>query len=306
VLIGAHVSSAGGPAAAIGRGDAMGAEAVQIFTQSPRAWRPSPLSDEDAESTRAALGGAEFTRALFCHGTYLMNLASPDSELRQRSLTCFAHNYRAASALGSQGLIFHPGSHRGSGIETAIARIADGVVEGVAEVAAERGEEVELAPVLFENTAGAGDTVGKTFEDLAALIEATSARLESDLRSRVALAVCIDTQHLWASGVDFASIERADRVVADLKAVVGAASVLALHLNDSKVPLGQERDRHANLGEGSIGIDGLAALVGHPDLQHAAVLLEVPGPHGKGPEAVDVVRARELHARGLWMRSGEV
>lgn len=291
MLIGAQVRQTGGFLAALRRGEAMGAEVVQLFPQNNRQWRPPARDDEVYDGYREAAAVSPVVSVTVCHAPYLINVISPDAATRERSFTCLIDNLRAATALGAIGIVVHPGSHRGVDAHTAAARIAHQAVAALDAVTAETGRVCDL---LLENTAGAGGTVGRTFAELAEIIAATG----GDPR----LGVCIDTQHLWASGVSFATGAQADRVVADLDAVVGLDRLRCLHLNDSKVPFGANRDRHENLGRGTIGSRGLAAILGQPDLQHLPAVLEVSGIEGHGPGQADVSLARSLHARGRGAR----
>ncbi len=296
MLIGAHTSSAGGPAKAIERAEKMGAQVVQVFTQSPRAWRPTPISDDQAAKCRLALCESETVERIYCHATYLINLASPEKELFKRSVECFASNLLACESITSSGLIFHPGSHRASGLEAGLASIAQGIASAVEIASRDFGKNFRTS-VLFENTAGAGDTIGRTFEDLAQLIERTESILAG--KYSINFGVCIDTQHLWASGIDYSSASKVESVIAQFDSVIGLGRLKAIHLNDSKVALGSNRDRHANLGVGSIGADCLGLLIAHNAFNAADCILEVPGPNGKGPEAIDIEQARKIYSDGL-------
>jgi len=292
VRIGAQVSQAGGWLAALRRAEDMGAEVVQLFAQSNRQWRPPPSSDELYACFRQALGASPVVGQVVCHAPYLINLISPDRPTARRSRSFLVANLRAATALGATALVLHPGSHRGVGEGSALARVGRAARRALEEAEQADGRVCQL---LFENTAGAGGTVGRTTAELARLVEAAGA----DPR----VGVCLDTQHLFASGVAFATPEEAQAVVEALLAALGPGRLRLLHLNDSKVPLGANRDRHANLGEGWIGAGPLACLLGQPDLQGLAAVLEVPGA-GQGPRPADLQAARELHRAGL-ARLGE-
>ena len=294
------MSSAGGPARAVERGDQMGAQVVQIFTQSPRAWRPQPITQDQADSCHEALGATGVVEAIYCHATYLINLASPDRELLDKSTSCFASNLVAAAMISSSGLIFHPGSHRSTSISAGIESIARSIARAIDEVS-ESLAALDSVPVLFENTAGAGDTIGRTLEDLAGLIDRTRELCGASTE----LGGCIDTQHLWASGVNIADRASLGEYFVELDRSIGLDLVKAIHLNDSKVELGANRDRHENLGKGSIGEQALGDFLAYPAIAHADVILEVPGPSGKGPEAQDVIQANEIYARskGTWKKT---
>jgi deoxyribonuclease IV len=288
--IGAHVRAGKGLLAALQRGAEIGAEVVQIFTQSPRMWKPSQYSPETLAGYREAQSEQHSVNSTFCHATYLINLASPDADLASKSRACLNANLAAAEGMGADGLVLHIGSHRGSGFETAVPAVVESLLEAFDSVEAATAG----CPVLLENAAGAGDTVGRSFEELAVVIDGAG----GDER----LGVCLDTQHLWASGVPFTTIEEANALVRLVEGTVGLERLRCLHLNDSKVPFGANRDRHENIGEGTIGSEGLSALLGHPSLQGLPAILEVPG-DGDGPRAKDLDKAREVLQEGLALRT---
>ncbi len=295
MLIGAHVRGGGPLTARLDRGVELGADAVQIFTQSPRAWKPTQYAPDVLATYRNAARAHDSVRATFCHATYLINLATADDTLYARSVECLTANLSVARGMGASGLVLHVGSHHGAGLDGALAPIASALRAALDTADDPREGDLAPCPILLENAAGAGGTVGRTFEELEAVLEATG----RDER----VGVCIDTQHLWASGVDYSTIEGADAVIDEVRARFGLDRLGCLHLNDSKVPFGSNRDRHENIGDGSIGGDGLAALLGHPALADVAALLEVPG-SGDGPRAEDVTAARAVLARGEAMRPG--
>jgi deoxyribonuclease IV len=219
-----------------------------------------------------------------CHATYLINLASTDAAVCRRSAECLAENLRVSSALGASALIVHVGSHMGVGLVGRLAAVCDAI-----------GAALEATPagsaLLLENTAGAGGTIGRTFEELAVVMDGAGWHER--------LGVCLDSQHLWASGYDFSTPSGMSAVVDELADAVGLERLRCLHLNDSKVPLGAQRDRHANLGEGFIGDGGLAAFLGHPAVQGLPAVMEFEGYGGDGAEKADLDAARLLHASGL-------
>ena len=284
----------------------MGAEVVQIFTQSPRIWKPTQYGPEVLDAFRAARLDHPSVTATFCHATYLINLATPDPDLAAKSRACLAANLSTATGIGADGLVLHIGSHRGSGFESALPGIAASLIEvldggiGTGEPGGTGTGDLSgtgdhaPCPILLENAAGTGDTAGRTFEELALVIEAAG----HDQR----LGVCVDTQHLWASGVPFGTVVDADALVGMVEATVGLDRLRCLHLNDSKVPFGANRDRHENIGEGTIGSEALGALLGHPALQGLPAILEVPGA-GDGPRAEDIEAARQIWRAGMALRS---
>ncbi len=294
VRIGAHVRAGKGLLPALEHGADIGAEVIQIHSQSPRMWRPSRYGPEVLNAYREAQDRHPSVTATFCHATYLINLATSDRDLATKSRSSLEANLATASGMGSDGLVLHIGSHRGAGLEASIPRVADALVRALDSLPSGARPGDRGTPILLENTAGAGNTVGRSFEELASVIDATG----GDER----LGVCLDTQHLWASGVSFGTLEEADALVDLVSDTVGVARLRCLHLNDSKVPFGANRDRHENVGEGEIGAAGFVALLGHPKLQELPAVLEVPGA-GHGPRRQDVDRARRLWQRGLARRS---
>jgi deoxyribonuclease-4 len=294
VLIGAHVRAGGRLVPALERGEEIGAEVVQIFTQSPRAWKPTQYGPGVLAGYRAAQEHHPAISATYCHATYLINLATADPDLLDRSRACLAANLSVARDIGAAGLVLHIGSHRGTGFATCVPQVAATLVEAIESVLGPGAVTSAGCPILLENAAGAGGTVGRSFEELAEVM----ARADAG----EALGDCIDTQHLWASGVGFATVADADAVIAAFDATFGLDRLGCLHLNDSKVAFGANRDRHANIGEGTIGEAGLGALLGHPALQGQAANLEVPGA-GQGPRAQDLDAGRHALAMGVAMRA---
>jgi deoxyribonuclease IV len=289
VNIGAHVRGGGKLVPSLEEGVALGATSIQVFTQSPRAWKPTQYAPEVLAEFRAALAKHPSVTSTFCHATYLINLASSDRDIYEKSLQCLINNLSVARGMGASGLVLHVGSHKGSGFEESVGQISEALLEAL-DSADPAPTGVEDCPILIENAAGTGGTVGRSFDEISELIEATS---EDDR-----LGLCIDTQHLWASGVDFSTVAGAKRVVKEVDDRFGLIRLRCLHLNDSKIELGGNRDRHANIGEGTIGAAGLAPLVGHPKIRNLPLLLEVPG-DGGGPRAKDVKAARATVERGI-------
>jgi deoxyribonuclease IV len=287
--IGAHVRAGTGLVPALQRGAEIGADVVQFFTQSPRMWKPSNYSDEVLAAYRSAQAAHASVTSSFSHASYLINLASPDRELATKSRSCLVANLATANGVGAEGLVLHLGSHRGAGFAAVLPAVAGALVGSLDDVGALPGG----CPILLENTAGAGDTIGRSFEELARVIEAAG----GDER----LGVCLDTQHLWASGIAFTTTAEADRLMRLVDGTVGLARLRCIHLNDSKVGFGVNRDRHENVGRGTIGAEGLAALLGHPALQEVPAVLEVPG-SGSGPRAEDIDAARAVWEAGVAMR----
>jgi deoxyribonuclease-4 len=280
VLIGAHVSSSGGIHNAIDRAVAIGAESVQVFTQSPRTWRPTnhdPATFERFRERRAeeGIGG------VLCHALYLCNLAAPDDAVYEKSVAALRNTMQVAVAIGADGVVFHVGSHLGSGFDAALERVLP-AMEQVLELAS---DETWL---LMENSAGAGGTIGRSVEELATLYE----RVGRHPR----LGICLDSCHLYVSGVDVTDAAALDRCLDDVDSAIGLDRLRALHVNDSAAPLGSNRDRHANILEGLLG-ERLGVFLASPRLQGLPAVLETAGPENRGPDANEVRKTKELHAR---------
>jgi len=278
---GAHLSIAGGVSRAVDRARDLGCDCLQIFVKQPQQWRFQNLDEAEIARFRAAVAEAGL-EPVVAHASYLVNLASPDEALREKSAACLLAEWDRAEALGLSGLVLHPGSHTESGEEAGLARVA----AALARLARERPERA--VPILLETTAGAGSTLGATFEQLACLFDAC--------RDAVPLGLAIDTCHLWAAGYDVASADGIDETLAELDAAVGLARLAVVHANDAKGKRGSRLDRHAAIGEGHIGREGFRRLVNHPALAEAAFILETPKKDARGRE-MDPVNMRRL--RGL-------
>ncbi|MDQ3756896.1 MAG: deoxyribonuclease IV, partial [Actinomycetota bacterium] len=284
MLFGAHVRQTGGLEAALARGEERGLEVVQVFTQSPRRWAPTSRDADALAACAARRQASPVVQAWVCHATYLINLASPDPAVWERSRNCLTENLRVATAIGATGLVVHVGSHVGAGLPGRLPAIAEALGHALDAVP-------DSCPILLENAAGAGGTVGRTVEELAAVVDAV------DGHPRIG--VCLDSQHLWASGIPFGTPEQMDSLLTGVDAAVGLGRLQCLHLNDSVVGFGANRDRHANLGEGTIGDEALAAFLGHPAVQHLPVVMEFAGYGGDGADAKDLEVARRLHEEGV-------
>ena len=285
MLIGAHVSPAGGLPKAIERGLARGCRSIQIFNQSPRMWKPTVYRDEDVAAFREAMADSPI-EAVLIHAVYLLNCASEDRDIRAKTLTSLTHSLRVGQAIGAAGVVLHPGSalkgHVGEAVERAGKTIA-------AALADSEGCDLHL-----ENTAGAGGTLGRSLEELAGLIEASGGGER--------LGVCLDSCHLLASGYDIRTAKGMDSVLRRARRELGAGRIRSLHLNDSQTPLGSNRDRHANLGEGELGKLGCEAFLSAPGVQRLPCVLETPGENREGPSAEEVAFAVKLREKGLKAR----
>ena len=278
MLYGAHCS--GGIKGALDRAIEIGADAVQLFAQSPRMWRFPAHAEEDLARFRERRAEAGIGSVLV-HALYLCNLATPDEVVFGKSLETMRATVDAACAIEADGVVFHVGSHLGTGFEAGLERC----VPALREVLEHCSETTWL---LVENSAGAGATVGRSIEELAALVDAL------DRHER--LGICLDSCHLWVSGVD---VGERKQVAATLKEVddrIGLDRLRALHVNDAAAPLGSNRDRHANVLEGELG-ERLGAFLAHKAVQRLPAVMETPGPDDHGPDAAEVQKLRDLHAR---------
>jgi deoxyribonuclease-4 len=279
VLFGGHVS--GGVKGAPERAAEIGANAVQLFVQSPRAWR-FPNHDPNVLASfpeRARDAGVEAT---LVHSIYLCNFASPDDELYEKSVATLRSTVDAACAIDADGVVFHVGSHLGSGFEAGLDRAVP-ALQQVLERCSER------TWLLVENSAGTGGTIGRSLEELATILD----RLDGHPR----LGVCLDSCHLWATGYDVTDRASLDALLDEFERLIGLDRLRALHVNDSATPLASNRDRHANLKEGLIG-DGLSVFLGHPHFQDLPAVVETEGQHGKGADAEEMRKLRELWKKG--------
>jgi len=287
MLIGAHVSPAGGPAKAVERGEALGARSIQIFNQNPRAWKPTVYAPEQVEAFRRALAGSPVD-ALLIHAVYLLNAASEDPEIRAKTLTSLIASLDAGAALGAHAVVLHPGSAKTGEVGPAIARAGAVIAEALAET--------EDCALHLENTAGTGGTLGRSFDELGALIEAAG----GDAR----LGVCLDSCHMLASGIEIRTAEALGEALDTLEATLGPGRLGSLHLNDSQTPLGSNRDRHANIGEGEIGLDGCRVFLSEPRFEELPCVLETPGPDRSGATAEELALCERLRDEGLAARAG--
>jgi deoxyribonuclease-4 len=240
-------------------------------------WKPTNHSDENVEKFKERVAEAGL-RGVVCHALYLVNLAAPDEGIYERSVTALSASVDTACRIGADAVIFHTGSHLGAGLEAGLDR----VVPALARCLERCADDTWL---LIENTAGTGATIGRSIEELAAVVD----RLGRHER----LGICLDSCHLYASGYDVTDRKALDAVLRQVDREIGLDRLRALHLNDSQTPLGSNRDRHANLGEGEMG-DGIATFLKHPKLRKLAAYLEVPGKDDSGPDAEQVARAKAL------------
>ena len=276
--LGAHVSVAGGTPNAPARAAELDAAVMQVFTKQPNRWAERRVDDEEAAAFRAARE-EHGIRTVAAHDSYLINLATASTELFQRSMQAFIGEVRRAEALGLDFVVSHPGNATDGNKERGLRQNADAIIDAL-----------DAAPgsvrVLLEGTAGAGTALGATFGELAVLVDQVGQRHPDRV------GVCLDTCHLWAAGYD---LRRIDDVLEELNTHVGLEHLRFMHLNDSVSPFDSRRDRHADIGQGTIGEDGFRAIMTHPDLARVPKVIETP----KGDDAAAADRANLALLRSL-------
>jgi deoxyribonuclease-4 len=286
MLIGAHVSTGGGLATAIGRGTERGAESIQIFNQSPRMWRPTRYGPDDYAEFREAMDGSPI-EAVLIHAVYLINCATKEREMRKKSLTSLVHALRIGDGIDAAGVVLHPGAQKGEPHGPSMKRAGKVIAEAVAET--------ETCPLLLEQTAGHQGLLGRDFDETAELIELAGGGKR--------LGLCLDSCHLFVQGYDIRNAEKLAAVLDEADEKVGLERLRAVHVNDAAVPLGACRDRHANIGKGEMGRQGLAAFLSEPRFEGLPAAIETPGPDKRGPDKRKVQAARRLRKAGLEARA---
>ena len=274
--LGAHVSTSGGLQKAIERATNIGAEAIQIFASSPRAWRFRHPDDETAEEFRR-LSEQENVSPCYIHGSYLVNIGGSSDQI-EKSIESLVNNMQAAAKIGAEGVIFHGGSHKGKGFDN----VFDQAVDTLQKV-------LELSPdnvwLCLENSAGMGAHIGSSFQEMGSLISGVN---------HPNLKVCLDTEHLFAAGYNIASPRELKEVMKEFDAEIGLDKLVAVHANDSKVELGAGVDRHENIGDGHIGTDGFKCIMAEPSFKNVPFFLEVPGFDGEGPDKKNLDLLKEI------------
>lgn len=286
MLIGAHVSTSGGLAKAVERGSELGCESIQVFNQSPRMWRPTKYGPDDFAAFREAMDASP-VEAVVIHAVYLINCATKDKELRKKSLASLTHALRIGDGIGATGVVLHPGAQKGEPLGPSIKRAAKVIAAAV--------KDSESCPLLLEQTAGHKGLLGRDFDETAELIDLAGGG------SRLGL--CLDSCHLFVQGYDVTDPDSLAAIVDEADAKVGLDRLRCLHVNDAAAPLGSCRDRHANLGKGEMGKQGLAAFLSEPRFEGLPATLETPGPNKKGPDRKEVQAAKRLRRAGLARRA---
>ena len=277
--LGAHVSAAGGVDKAVGRAVEIGAEAIQTFAASPRAWAFKPIADDKAAAYRekAAEAGIKST---FLHGSYLVNIGGKPGHV-EKSIASLTNHMGAAAQIGAQGVIFHSGSHKGVGFDA----VLDQAGVALKQVLDNTDDNVQL---IIENCAGMGAQIGASFAELGRLIKA----VDSDR-----LKICLDTEHAFAAGYNIADPMGIESAMAEFDAEIGLDRLVVVHANDAKVEFASGVDRHENIGEGYIGIEGFETIMAHSAFADVPFLLEVPGLDKKGPDKPNLDRLKDIRNR---------
>ncbi len=277
--LGAHVSTSGGLHTAFRRAANMEAETIQIFASSPRAWKFRELKPEITEKFREE---AESTgiAPVFIHGSYLVNIGGSPDQL-DKSVACLTQNMEVAAEIGAEGVVFHAGSHKGKGFEAVIGSATESLKRVL-------DDSPDGPYLIVENSAGMGSHLGASFEELGRMIE----EVGSDR-----MKVCLDTEHCFAAGYNLADSDGIDAAMAAFDRHIGLDKLVVVHANDAKVELGSGVDRHENIGEGHIGIEGFEVIIGHEAFRDVPFVLEVPGPDKKGPDKDNLDRLKAIRER---------
>ncbi len=279
--IGAHVSIAGGLPNAIERGVELECDAIQIFHQSSRMWRPTNHTDEAVAEFREAMDESRI-ESVMIHAVYLINCASLEREIRDKSLAALKNALTLGDRIGAVGVVLHPGSLKGRDYEKCMSAVGGAIKEALADT--------DSCPLLLENTAGANGTLGRDFSELARLVELGGGH------QRIGL--CLDCCHMLASGFEVRERKTLAGIVDELDSKIGLERLQALHVNDSKMPLGSNRDRHESLGNGELGDRGLRVFLSEPRFDGLPAVLETPGPNRTGPDVEEIRKAKRLRTEG--------
>ncbi|MBS1863352.1 MAG: deoxyribonuclease IV [Actinobacteria bacterium] len=286
MFIGAHVSTAGGLDKAVERGSERGCESIQIFNQSPRMWRPTNYGEDDFAAFREAMDASKVERVII-HAVYLINTATKDKELSKKSLASLTHSLRIGDGIGAAGVVLHPGSTLGDPLGPSLKRAAK-VIKGALK-------DSDRCKLLLEQTAGHKGLIGRDFDETAELIDLAGGGER--------LGLCLDSCHMFVQGYDITNQEHLAAVLDEADEKVGIDRLGAVHVNDAAAPLGSCRDRHANIGKGEMGREGLAAFLSEPRFEGLPATLETPGPDKKGTSKAEVTAARRLRREGLKRRA---
>jgi deoxyribonuclease-4 len=258
--IGLHVSIAGRIYESLERARALGCNTMQIFSRNPRGWAVSALSGPDTDRFRALKKRYDI-KPVVVHIPYLINLASPDNRLYEKSIDAYVEDLKRADALGAEYFVTHLGSHVGSGEDNGIRRFTEALETIIGRARAK-------TMILLENTAGSGNAIGYRFEHLGAIISA--------LGTRANVGICLDTAHTFESGYDIKSKPGLEKTLKDFDRSLGFDLIKVIHFNDSLSAAGSHVDRHQHIGKGEIGLEAMARIINHPAFKAAAFIMETP------------------------------
>ena len=281
--VGAHVSTAGGLDKAIDRAVEIGCEAIQIFGSSPRGWAYKPVPEDEVSAFKAKASDAGID-SVFFHAIYLINLGTPDPTMLERGIQSLINYMQLASDVGAQGVILHPGSHKGAGYEAILRQTISSLNQVL--------DHSPQGPWLtLENTAGMGQHIGARFDELGGIMAGVAVTHGDRIK------VCLDTQHSFAAGYDVATRSGLDAMLAEFDETIGLDNLVAVHANDSKYALGAGVDRHENIGQGYLGIQAFENIMADPAFKDVPFLLEVPGAEKKGPDKENLDILKEIRSR---------
>ena len=277
--LGAHVSTSGGLHTAFRRAANMEAETIQIFASSPRAWKFRELKPDIVQKFREGSESTGIT-PVFIHGSYLVNIGGSPDQL-DKSVACLTQNMEVAAEIGAEGVVFHAGSHKGRGFEAVVGSATESLKRVL-------DDSPDGPYLIVENSAGMGSHIGASFEELGRMIE----EVDSDR-----MKVCLDTEHCFAAGYNLADPDGINEAMEEFDRHIGFDRLVVVHANDAKVELGSGVDRHENIGEGHIGVEGFEVILRHTAFSDVPFVLEVPGPDKKGPDKDNLDRLKAIRER---------
>lgn len=281
--IGGHVSAAVSLERAFEKAQEIGAECMQFFISPPQQWFQTKHDAEEIERFRQK-GQQSGIGPNFIHGTYLINLGTANPEHLQKSIDWLTYAMGMAAKLGVDGVIFHTGSHKGSGFDQILPQLTTSL-KSILEKSPNHPNLPNTPNLILETSAGAGGSIGRNFQELGEILKGVGKKR---------LKICLDTQHIFAAGYDLRTSLTIKDVIEEFDQEIGLQNLAAIHCNDSKTDYGSYKDRHENIGEGLIGEGGIATLLNHPKLKNVPFILEVPGFSGNGPDKENIDKLKQL------------
>jgi deoxyribonuclease-4 len=275
MILGKHVSISGGLDKSLKRASDIGCNSMQIFVKNPRGWKMREVDAAEVERFKENRKKYKINPVVV-HATYLINLASPKKELWEKSISALKSEYFRSNRLGAEYLVFHPGSHTGSGLEEGVKKIADAL-----NIILDEAEDNDTM-ILLENTAGAGTSIGEEFSELKLIID--------KVNKSEKLGICIDTCHAFAAKYNLSQEQGLENLLDDIDNMIGLDYLKIIHVNDSKYSCCSNKDEHAHIGEGKIGVEAFKRIINHPDLKELPFILETPWFEGKNDEDVMILK----------------